>query len=57
MWQQKSPDRKQCQGWLQQAIRVLETDLQRELNHRFGLLRDALAVVAADTIDHGVLLA
>jgi hypothetical protein len=57
MWQQKSPDRKQCQGWLQQAIRVLETDLQRELNERFGLLRDALVVVANDAIDHGVLLA
>jgi hypothetical protein len=57
MWQQKAPDRKQCQGWLQQAIRVLEIELQRELTERFAELRQALIVVATDTIDHGVLLA
>jgi hypothetical protein len=57
MWQQKAPDRKQCQGWLQQAIRVLEIELQRELTERFNELRQALTVVATDAIDHGVLLA
>jgi hypothetical protein len=57
MWQQKAPDRKQCQGWLQQAIRVLEIDLQRELDERFDRLREALAMVGGDTVDHGVLLA
>ncbi len=50
-------DRKQCRSWLQQAIHVLEGGLERECTARFDHLRDALSVVAADTIDHGVLLA
>jgi hypothetical protein len=56
MWR-GGDDRKQCRGWLQQAIRVLETDLERERAQRFNQLREALVVVATDTIDHGVLLA
>jgi hypothetical protein len=50
-------DRKECRGWLQQAVHVLEGSLERERAHRFDHLRDALATVAADAIDHGVLLA
>jgi hypothetical protein len=50
-------DRKQCRSWLQQAVHVLEGSLERECTARFDHLRDALSVVAADTIDHGVLLA
>jgi hypothetical protein len=50
-------DRKQCRSWLQQAIHVLEGSLERECTTRFDHLRDALSLVAADTIDHGVLLA
>jgi len=57
MWQQKAPDRKECQGWLQQAVRALETHLQREVVQRFDQLREALVTVAGDTVDHGVLLA
>jgi GTP-binding protein EngB required for normal cell division len=50
-------DRKQCRSWLQQAIHVLEGSLERECTGRFDHLGEALSVVAADTIDHGVLLA
>jgi hypothetical protein len=50
-------ERAQCRAWLQRAIRVLEVDLGRERARRLDYLREALAVVAADTIDHGVLLA
>jgi hypothetical protein len=50
-------DRSRCRGWLQQTVHALEIDLGRELAHRFEYLREALAVVAADTVDHGVLLA
>ncbi len=56
MWQQRVGDRKECQGWLQQTVRVLEQSLHRELAARFDLLREALTTVATDTIDHGVLL-
>jgi hypothetical protein len=54
MW--RGADRKECRGWLQQAIRVLEVSLERERAQRFDHLRDALTAVATDTIDHGVLL-
>jgi hypothetical protein len=50
-------DGDRCRGWLRQTVRTLETDLGRELAQRFECLREALAVVAADTVDHGVLLA
>jgi hypothetical protein len=50
-------ERKQCRSWLQQAIHVLEGSLERECTARFDHLREALSLIAADTIDHGVLLA
>lgn len=50
-------ERKQCRSWLQQAIHVLEGSLERECTGRFDHLREALSLIAADTIDHGVLLA
>jgi hypothetical protein len=49
-------DRSRCRGWLQQTVHTLEIDLGREMAQRFEYLREALAVVAADTVDHGVLL-
>jgi hypothetical protein len=58
MWQQKTTsDKRDCRRWLQQAVHVVEVELQRELNQRFADLQEALAAVASDTVDHGVLLA
>jgi hypothetical protein len=53
----KGGDHEKCRAWLQQAIRSLSISLDSELAQRFDHLREALAVVATDTIDHGVLLA
>jgi hypothetical protein len=53
----RDSDRTRCREWLRQATQTLEIDLGRELAQRFGYLRDALAVVALDTVEHGVLLA
>jgi hypothetical protein len=50
-------DLKECRGWLQRAIRALELRLESERAERFERLRQAIAVVAADAVDHGVLLA
>jgi hypothetical protein len=36
---------------------VVEAEVQRELAQRYGDLRQALAIIAADAVDHGVLLA
>ena len=58
MWQQRgSADKKECRRWLQQAIRAVEAELQRDLTRRFADLRRAVATVASDAVDHGVLLA
>jgi hypothetical protein len=58
MWQQKTTSNKRdCRRWLQQAVQVVEVELQRELNQRFADFQEALATVASDTVDHGVLLA
>lgn len=56
MWRPGN-DRKECRGWLQLAIRALEVGMDKELTRRFEDLRQGIAAVAADTIDHGVLLA
>jgi hypothetical protein len=50
-------DGSRCRGWLHKTIEALEYDLRREVAERFTYLREALALVAADTVDHGVLLA
>ncbi|NJC73696.1 hypothetical protein HC031_28835 [Planosporangium thailandense] len=49
-------DRGRCRDWLDHTVEALEVELGRELAERFAYLREALAVVAADTVDHGVLL-
>jgi hypothetical protein len=57
-WQRRtSTDKQACRYWLQQVVHVVEVELQRELNQRFADLREAIAAIAADTVDHGVLLA
>jgi hypothetical protein len=50
-------DGTRCRDWLHKTIQALEADLRREVAERITYLREALAVVAADTVDHGVLLA
>jgi hypothetical protein len=58
MWHQRgSADKKECRRWLQQAIRAVEAEIQRDLARRFADLRRAVATVASDAVDHGVLLA
>jgi hypothetical protein len=50
-------DLKESRGWLQRAIRALELRLESERAERFERIRQAIAVTAADAVDHGVLLA
>jgi hypothetical protein len=53
----RGTEKKDCRRWLQQALRVVEVEMARELAGRFDDLRQALAIIAADAVDHGVLLA
>jgi hypothetical protein len=65
MWQPKpmaepahrGVEKKDCRRWLQQALRVIEVEVARELGHRYSDLQQALAIIGADAVDHGVLLA
>ena len=65
MWQPKHapggppklPDKKDCRRWLQHALREVEVELGHELSERYAELRQALAIIAGDAVDHGVLLA
>jgi hypothetical protein len=65
MWQPKTSDtasgkgthKTECRRWLQRSLRVVEGELERELAERYDDLRQALAIIAADAVDHGVLLA
>ncbi|GAA0729407.1 hypothetical protein Drose_32645 [Dactylosporangium roseum] len=65
MWQPKAspggppklPDKKDCRRWLQHALREVEVEVGHELGERYAELRQALAVIAGDAVDHGVLLA
>ncbi|GAA2620324.1 dynamin family protein [Dactylosporangium fulvum] len=65
MWQPKTspggppklPDKKDCRRWLQHALREVEVEAGHELGERYAELRQALAVIAGDAVDHGVLLA
>jgi hypothetical protein len=63
MWQPRAgvaargTEKKDCRRWLQQALRAVEVEMARELAGRFEDLRQALAIIAADAVDHGVLLA
>jgi hypothetical protein len=53
----KLPDKKDCRRWLQHALREVEVEVGHELNERYAELRQALAIIAGDAVDHGVLLA
>ncbi|MFG2038481.1 hypothetical protein [Dactylosporangium sp. NPDC048998] len=53
----KLPDKKDCRRWLQHALREVEVELDHELGERYAELRQALAIIAGDAVDHGVLLA
>ncbi|WP_139307126.1 hypothetical protein [Micromonospora pattaloongensis] len=44
-------------AWAQRALHAVEHELLRETGRRFGALRDALAVLLAEAVDHGILLA
>jgi hypothetical protein len=65
MWQPKAsngaapkqPEKKDCRRWLQQVLRAVEVEVGRELARHYGDLQQALAIIAADAVDHGVLLA
>jgi len=58
LWQQRTgADKREGRRWLQQAVHVVEVELQHGLNQRFADLREALEAIASDTVDHGVLLA
>jgi hypothetical protein len=60
LWQPKAsklPEKKDCRRWLQQALRAVEVEVGRELARHYGDLQQALAIIAADAVDHGVLLA
>jgi hypothetical protein len=59
-WQPKEsklPEKKDCRRWVQQALRAVEVEVGRELARHYGDLQQALAIIAADAVDHGVLLA
>ena len=65
MWQPKASDgaggkgsqKTECRRWLQRSLRVVEGELEREVAQRYDDLQQALAIIAADAVDHGVLLA
>lgn len=53
----KPADKKDCRRWLQHALREIEVEVGQELGERYAGLRQALAIVGGDAVDHGVLLA
>jgi hypothetical protein len=53
----KLPDKKDCRRWLQHALREIEVEIGHELGERYAELGQALAIIAGDAVDHGVLLA
>ncbi|GIJ52148.1 hypothetical protein Val02_90340 [Virgisporangium aliadipatigenens] len=58
MWRYRGvPDKAEGRRWLRQAVQSLERELDRAVAERFALLREAIEALAADAIDHGVLLA
>lgn len=52
----RPPDPDECRRWLRRAVRAVEVELERELSRRYADLHSALALVAEDAVDHGVLL-
>ena len=57
LWQQREPaDVLRARAWLARVLLAVEAAVQRECDRRFDELVNAVAVVAADAVDHGVLL-
>jgi hypothetical protein len=53
----KDAEKQDCRRWLQRALRVVEVAVGVELARRYDDLHQALSIIAADAVDHGVLLA
>ncbi|MEU4569064.1 hypothetical protein [Micromonospora sp. NPDC023956] len=45
-----------ARSWLQRMLRELDRELQREVSRRVEAVRQALGVVLAEAVDHGILL-
>lgn len=46
-----------ARSWVRQALRAVEQELLREISRRFEAVRQGLATLLADAVDHGILLA
>jgi hypothetical protein len=58
MWRYRGgPDKAEGRRWLQLAVRALDAELARVVRLRFDALAEAVESLAADAVDHGVLLA
>jgi hypothetical protein len=57
LWRRRDPTGSaRCHSWLERALRAVSTGVHDDLNQRYDELRQALGVIAADAVDHGVLL-
>jgi hypothetical protein len=57
MWQLRDPQGVQRgRAWLARVLLAVEVVVQRECDRRFDELVAGVAEVAADAVDHGVLL-
>jgi len=57
MWRYRGvPDKTEGRRWLRQAVQAVGRDLGRVLDQRFVALGGAIGELAADVVDHGVLL-
>jgi hypothetical protein len=58
MWQYRGvPDKADARRWLHQAAQSLDRELGRAVDDRFAALVEAVEALAAEAVDHGVLLA
>jgi hypothetical protein len=58
MWQYRGvPDRAEARRWVHQAAAALRQSVGGVLDARFAALAEAVDALAADAVDHGVLLA
>lgn len=58
MWLYRGiPDKEAARQWLRHCVSALERELDHAIADRFTALGEAISVLAADAVDHGVLLA
>jgi hypothetical protein len=58
MWLYRGvPDKADGRRWLHHAVRALECELDKAVAERFAGLAEAVETLAAEAVDHGVLLA